>query len=414
MMSRLRVWLRDHPLVVDSSCAAALLVVSIPYRAHFGSSSNASLELLLAVAMTAPLAFRRRNPSAVFAVIAFVALLQWLAGVSIRPEDLAILIASYTVAAHGRRWEAFTATAVVLCGVLMAVLRWHLEDVIPAFVALSAAAVAALVLGDDLRNRRAYFAELEERAERLEREREAETRAAVAAERAAIAREMHDIVAHNLSVMVIQADAATYAIETDPARARAVMETVTETGRQALDEMRHLLAVLRPTTAGERAPQPGLAQLSELIDGVRRAGLDVAFEVSGGSGAVGAGVELALYRIVQEALTNTLKHAGHGARARVTVTYGADALTLVVTDDGHGVASRPVVGAGQGIIGMVERATLYGGTLVAEPDPRGGFRVTASFPLAETALPSEPSRAPAPRSDRAPARVGDVRAAVAP
>jgi signal transduction histidine kinase len=397
MMSRARAWLRAHPLFVDSACAAALLLISIPYRERFGDTSNLSLELFLAVGMTVPLAFRRRNPSAVFAVIAFVALLQWLAGISIRPEDLAILIASYTVAAHGKRWEAITATAVVLCGVVMAVLRWHLEDVIPAFVAMSAAAVAALVLGDDLRTRRAYFAELEERADRLERERDAETRAAVAAERAAIAREMHDIVAHSLSVMVVQSDAATYAIDTDAVRAREVMETVTETGRQALDEMRHLLAVLRPTAAGDRAPQPGVKDLGELIDGVRKAGLEATFTVSGVSGSVGAGVELAVYRIVQEALTNTLKHAGHGARAQVGIQYAPRALTLVVTDDGRGSASPPMGGAGHGIVGMGERAALYGGTLTAEPDPDGGFRVTATFPMAlsvvrpgEIAMPERP------------------------
>ena len=382
MLPSVRAWLAQRPTLVDSCLAALLLIASLSERLRPLLNGNLPAgEVFLAVAMTAPLALRRRYPSAVFAVIALAGFAQWLTNITMRPEDLALLIACYTVAAHGRRWEALAATGVVLTGVVMAVARWRLGETVPAFVALSALTVAALVLGDDLRNRRAYLAALEERAKRLELERDAETRAAVVAERATIARELHDIVAHHLSVMVIQSEAATYAIDADPERARAAMAAVTDTGRGALTEMRHLLGVLRPDEGQGRVPQPGLDELDALIDGVRHAGLPVEFHIDEPTRPVTAGVEVALYRIVQEALTNALKHAGHDAHATVAVTFDDAAVTALVRDDGQGSASTGTVSGGQGLVGMRERAELFNGQLAAGLRPEGGFEVSATFPL---------------------------------
>jgi signal transduction histidine kinase len=380
-------FLRRHTLLVDSVIALALLGISVGWLSHEPSHGHAAVvEYGLAVALCAPLALRRRYPTGVFAFIAAVAFAQWLADIPPRPEDLAILIASYTVAAYARRAEAIAATVVVLGGVVLAVARWRVERFAPALIAPCALAVAALVLGDDLRNRRAYLAALEERARRLEHEQEQQTQAAVAAERASIARELHDVVAHNLSVMVVQAEAATVSIGEHPDQARTAMAAVGTTGRQALAEMRRLLGVMRPTgpdgETSSRAPQPGMAQLQSLVDGVRQAGLPVQLDMLGQPSGLPTGMELAMYRIVQEALTNTLKHAGPGATSTVRIRYGRDSVEVDVTDDGR--ALDPLTGpdpTGQGLVGMRERAAMYGGTVDAAPGSNGGFAVTARFPI---------------------------------
>ncbi len=276
----------------------------------------------MAAALAVPMASRRQAPTVVFLVIAAVALVQWAFAISLGPADLAILVALYTVAAHGERRDALVATAIVLVGIAMAATRFHFGETPGSFLGPPAIALAAVLLGDDLRNRRAYLAELEARTDRLEADREAEMRQAVTTERSAIARELHDVVAHNLSVMVIQAEAATYAIADDPDQAQHAMQAVTGAGRQALDEMRRLLDVLRPDGPGaDRRPQPGLGEIPDLVDGVRQAGLDVELSVQGEPRAVAPGVQLALYRIVQEALTNTLKHAGRGAASEVELRF---------------------------------------------------------------------------------------------
>jgi signal transduction histidine kinase len=379
-------FLRRHTLLVDSVIALALLGISVGWLSHQSNDAHpAVVEYGLAVALCAPLALRRRHPTGVFAFIAAVAFVQWLADIPPRPEDLAILVASYTVAAYARRAEAVAATVVVLGGVVLAVARWRVERFAPALIAPCALAVAALVLGDDLRNRRAYLAALEERARRLEHEQEQQTQAAVAAERASIARELHDVVAHNLSVMVVQAEAATVSIGEHPDQARTAMAAVGTTGRQALAEMRRLLGVMRPTGpdgATSLAPQPGMAQLQSLVDGVRQAGLPVHLDVLGHPSGLPTGMELAMYRIVQEALTNTLKHAGPGATSTVQIRYSSDCVEVDVTDDGRALdpLTRPDP-TGQGLVGMRERAAMYGGTVDAAPGSDGGFAVIARFPI---------------------------------
>jgi signal transduction histidine kinase len=380
---RSRAWLQDHPTLVDSWCAAALLVVSVSVLAEDGVPDGRRwAAVVIVVLMTAPLALRRRAPMAVFVVIAGAAFVQWALRAPLGPADLALVVVLYTLAAHGGRRDALAATAVVLVGIAMGATRYHFGSIPGSLLGPAAIALAALALGDDLRNRRAYLAELEQHARRLEREREAETRAAVAAERSAVARELHDIVAHNLSVMVIQAEAATYAMDDDREEAERAMRAVTDTGRQALDEMRRLLDVLRPgEDERDRRPQPGLGEIADLVEGVRQAGVEVALSVEGEPRAVAPGVQLALYRIVQEALTNTLKHAGRGASGAVELRFDPASVSARVRDDGRSDGpTAPDERPGQGLVGMRERVAMYHGTLVSGPRPEGGFEVEASFP----------------------------------
>ena len=242
----------------------------------------------------------------------------------------------------------------------------------------------AWLIGHIYRGSTVRTAELRERAERLEREREANARAAVAEERTRIAREMHDVVAHSLSVMVVQAEAAEEMIGIDPERARKPLSAVQETGRTALTELRRMLGVLREIDEGpDLAPQPGLAGLDALVAHVRDAGLPVTVRVEGEPRPLSPTGDLQAYRIVQEALTNTLKHAGP-ARAEVLVRYEPDEVVLEVTDDGRGY-DPATDGRGHGLIGMRERVAVCGGEMRAGRRPQGGFEVVARLPLAEVA-----------------------------
>jgi signal transduction histidine kinase len=232
-------------------------------------------------------------------------------------------------------------------------------------------------------NHRRRTAELEERAARLEREQETEARAAVAEERSRIAREMHDVVAHSLSVMVVQAEAAEAMLDVDPERARRPLAAVQGTGREALTELRRMLGALREADddAPSLAPQPGLAGLDALAEHVREAGLPVVVRIEGDPRPLPAGIDLSAFRIVQEGLTNVLKHAGP-ARAEVLVRYDDDGIALKVSDDGRGAGGVRENG-GHGLVGMRERVAVYGGELSAgpRPGPEGGFALSARLPL---------------------------------
>jgi signal transduction histidine kinase len=240
----------------------------------------------------------------------------------------------------------------------------------------------AWLIGHIYRNNTTRTAELRERAERLEREREANARAAVAEERTRIAREMHDVVAHSLSVMVVQAEAAEEMLSLDPERARRPLSAVQETGRTALTELRRMLGVLREIDEGpDLAPQPGLAGLDDLVAHVREAGLPVTLRVEGEPRPLSPTGDLQAYRIVQEALTNALKHAGP-ARADVLVRYEASDLVIEVTDDGRGYDPN-ADGRGHGLIGMRERVAVCGGEMSAGRRAQGGFQVRARLPIGE-------------------------------
>ncbi|WP_374771798.1 histidine kinase [Streptomyces sp. NBC_01310] len=363
---------RVPPLVWDSVLPALLLLnVVTTYPAR---------ELPVAAALTAalalPLVWRRRAPLAVFAAVVAAAFVQWLADVQL-PGDIALLVALYTAAAHTGRRGTLLAAAVVEGGAVLACLRWAPNGAfLTPFVALSATVVAAAVLGVNVRTGRAYLAAVQERAERLALHQEQQALLAVAEERARITREMHDIVTHNLSVMVALTDAAVYAQHRSPDRATAAMLQISETGRQALTDMRRSLGVLRADEPdAERHPLPGIAQLEALADQMAAAGLPTGLEVRGGHAHVPATAQLTVYRLVQEALTNTLKHTPASTCATVLVECSAGSVGVEVTDSGPRPALPAAAPSGHGIPGMRERAAAYGGTLRAGPLPSGGWGV---------------------------------------
>ncbi|WP_331745407.1 histidine kinase [Kitasatospora sp. NBC_01300] len=359
-------------MVWDSLLPTLLLLNIITTRAPH--------ELPVAVALTAalalPLVWRRRAPRAVFCAVAAAAFVQWLAGVQL-PADICLLVALYTVAANSGRRGTLVAGAVVEVGALLACLRWASEGAfLTPFVAVTATVVAAAVLGVNVRTTRAYLAALEERAARLEQQQEQQARLAVAEERTRITREMHDIVTHNLSVMVALTDAAVYAQHRSPDRATTAMLQISETGRQALTDMRRSLGILRTDEPdAERHPLPGIAQLEALADQMCAAGLPTRIEVQGGHTHIPATAQLTVYRLVQEALTNTLKHTPAGTPAKVRIRCSTGTVTVDVTDSGPRPAPPGATPSGHGIPSMRERSAAYGGTLRAGPLPGGGWGV---------------------------------------
>jgi signal transduction histidine kinase len=326
-----------------------------------------------------PLAARRSRPLAVLAITLAAAILVDLLFSGFQMPGP--VIALYTVAAHCERRVSLAAAGGTAAALVIPAAGDAVSE--PIFVvAMYAVFAAAWALGDGLRSRRAYLAELEARAERSEREQEERARRAVAEEQARIARELHDVISHNVSVMVVQAAAGGDVFASHPERAREALGSIESTGREALTELRRLLGVVRPAGEEDRpgfVPQPGLARLPDLIEQVSASGLRVELTVVGEPRELPAGVDLSAFRIVQEALTNTLKHAG-ASRADVALCYGAAGLELEVVDDGSGEGAG---GAGRGIIGMRERAGLFGGELLAGPRPSGGFAVRATLPLGE-------------------------------
>jgi signal transduction histidine kinase len=400
-VASLYAWLRRHPRLVDG--VLALVLVFIGTGAAL-SSPGRWLALPFSLALVIPVVFRRKYPVGAFAVATVIGAAQVLTITRPSAADLAVVVLLYTLAAYRPRAISVTGLAICLLGSAVGVAQWVpvrlsvLQTVVAGSIMFAGPALIAWVLGDSMRYRRGYYASLEDRAARLERERDAQAQIAAAAERARIARELHDVVAHNVSVMVVQADGATYALDSEPDKARQALAAIACTGRQALAEMRRLLGVLRSDDDETGlAPLPGIAQLGELLEQTRAAGLAVAFTVAGVPGPLPGGVALAAYRIVQESLTNTRKHAGPHASAQVTLRYCEDALVLRIADDGRGAAAS-ADGAGHGVTGMRERVALYGGTLQAGPRAGGGYQVTARLPLvpARTAQTAEPAGPPGP------------------
>lgn len=371
---------RLPPAAREALPVALLLPLLLLHLAGTARSSDLPLAAALTTALVLPLAWRHRAPYPVFGTVAAAALLQWLADVPL-PADVALLVALYTVAAHTGRRGTLAACAVVLGGALAACLRWSTDGAFAApFVALAATAVTAATLGAHARTTRAHLAVLAERAAHLARQQEQRERLAVAEERARIAREVHDIVGHHLSVMVALTDAAVHVRDRAPEQATAVLLRAAETGRQALTDLRRPLGLLRTGEPDpQRHPLPGIAELEPLAERMRAAGLPVRLDVHGEPERLPATVQLTVHRLVQEALTNTLKHAPAGTRAEVRIHCAPAAVTVDVTDDNP--APRPATASGQGIPGMRERAAAHGGTLSAGPLPDGGWAVRARLRL---------------------------------
>ncbi|MER5765182.1 sensor histidine kinase [Streptomyces sp. NPDC002082] len=396
-MQRLYDFLRRHPTGVDSFWAVLFFGFSMAVVASMHEGTTAALLATpCVVALSSAVALRRKWTVPVFWLTVATGLYQLAIGADANFYDVAMLLVLFTVAASdGPRWVSRTALGWGLSASALYFLRNGVDksnsatDNLLFVVFMMIPFALAWVMGDSLRTRRAYYAQLVERNQRLEKERAAQAKVAVAAERARIARELHDVVAHNVSVMVVQADGAAYVMDAAPEQAKEALQTISGTGRLALAEMRRLLGVLRtgePQESEDYVPQPDVEQIEVLVEQVRAAGLAVDFEVEGAPRKLPSGVELTAYRIVQEALTNTRKHGGPAAKASVRLVYFDDGLGLLVEDDGRGAAHELYTdggadGAGHGLIGMRERIGMVGGTLDAGPRPGGGFRISALLPL---------------------------------
>jgi signal transduction histidine kinase len=394
---RIRAALRARPVLADALLAVALLVVAVlPAQLAGGALRPPSWPAALgwlALGLV-PVALRRRFTWPAVALLAVHTVLSPLAAAGlVQTAGLAVAVLTYTAAAYLPLRPAGLATAVLWLPALAASALAGAGPPAPvplprpyllAFNVLAFNVLVALVcflVGRTLHHRRAYVAALEDRARAAELDQQARTAQAVADERRRIARELHDMVAHHVAVMGVLATGSRRTLRRDPAATDEALATIEETGRTALREMRRLLDVLRTEQepADELTPQPGLAGLTPLVDQVREAGLPVRLAVAGDSRGLDPGVALTVYRIVQEALTNALKHAGE-ATAEVRLDLGTHWLTVEVCDTGRG----PQLDGnrlGHGLLGMRERVTLYGGTLRTGPRPGGGFRVYARIPV---------------------------------
>jgi signal transduction histidine kinase len=331
--------------------------------------------------MTVPLACRRRAPLAAVTVMMAAGGAQALLTDAV-PAPLSPLVAStialYSVAAHAEFRRALVGGAITLASAWIATGREH-GSTVADYLYIALLAVGVWLGGRALRGWRLRAAALEGRTVVLEREREEKAHAAVAEERARIARELHDVIAHCVSLIVVQAGAERRALPAGQVSTRDALLSIEQTGRQALVEMRRLVEILdRREAALGLAPQPSVEQLGQLVEQVREAGLPVELRVEGEPQPLPPGVDLSAYRIVQEGLTNALKHAGP-ARARVTVRYGPAEIDIEVADDGGGTVGSD--GGGHGLVGMRERAALFGGSLQAGPRAEGGYALHATLPL---------------------------------
>ena len=391
---------RRHPWVLDT---ALIVVVAVMFclpdlvddddgRRHGFDNSFIHLHWPATVALQAglvlPLLWRRRRPTLAFAVIAAVFFVQLGLGTWLR-ADVALLISLYSLALHGQLRRLPAACAVTLCALVLFFTRLPSRvPVLDAMFILVSTITAAVALGLVIRIRRAQLAVLRDRAARLEVERDQRSKLAAAAERTRVAREMHDIIGHNLSVIITLADGGAYATDLAPERGKQALLLIGDTGRQALGELRRMLGVLRvqsPTPdAPELSPQPGVADLDALCARIRAAGPQVVYRTGGDPAALDRGVQLTVYRIVQEALTNALKHAGHDTRVELTVNVEDTRVHIECHDTGPstaGTGPAPSHDEGHGLAGMRERAALYHGTVTAGPAPGGGWTVRATLDL---------------------------------
>jgi signal transduction histidine kinase len=403
MTRPLREWLRGHPLWADVLLAVGIFAVWLPAYASAdlpGSRGPLWLDALLSVFGVLPVALRRVSPWASVLLLAGLLVLLSALGRVQGPETLSFLVVAYTAASLLSLAQATAATVVLAVAVVVALLVDGAQDPFSAWFSNALIVAICFSVGRTVQTRRAYTTALEDRARAAEANREAAARQAVFDERRRIARELHDVVAHHISVMGVLATGARRTLYREPGTADEALRTIEDTGRATLREMRRLLDVLRTEEDVPDAPvepQPGVAGLEALVAQVRDAGLPVSLTVTGQAPGLDPGVDLTVYRIAQEALTNTLKHAGR-ATAEVRLSFAADVLELVVSDDGRG--PRPADDTpvdGHGLVGMRERVSLYGGRLHTGARSAGGYVVRAQIPLeaplrgrAATSLSVEP------------------------
>ena len=370
-------WITGRPRLVDGLVVGFnLLGAFAGVAALFFRPGLPDPSALLAVAVVFPQAialwWRRSHSALVLAVVVVLLLAQWLVSVFNGPSNAALVFAVYAVSVYGRPkvrlWIA--GIAIVVMALAVASLIFDKFDIARELMPVAAPSLVAWVIGDYIRSRRQFLADL---VERNRRERES----AADAERLRIARELHDVVAHNVSLMAIQAGAARVSGDSSP----AALQTIETTARDTLAELNRLLGVLRKDPDGvARDPQPSLAQVEALMKPARESGMDATLKVIGDKRQLPAALDLSAYRIVQEALTNVLKHA-HATRVEVLIDYESNAVVLTVTDNGNGADASVGASRGHGLIGMRERVELFGGELSAEPSSLGGFTVRARLPI---------------------------------
>jgi signal transduction histidine kinase len=374
-----------HPAPWTLDAAIALLLAGPVLGTAIGRSSGGPpqvLDGLLGLAALATIFARRAQPLIALAIAIGIGIVLPDVGTGVVPG----LVILYTIATR-RPWPApaAPALAVVLATAVAKVVSTHPERVVSS-IGIAVECSAAVALGLYVGARRAFIDALRDRADRADRERELLADRAVAQERLRIAQDLHDVVAHNVSLMVVGAQALGVTVDDD--RVRTATDAIADLGRQAMTEMHRTLRLLRDDDhdVADRAPQPSLANLDRLIDQSRASGMQVELTIEGDPRPLAQTVELSAFRIVQEALTNVIKHAGR-AETSVLVGYRADGLELRITDTGHGRLRGPLAdgddarpSGGHGVIGMRERAAIFGGTLTALPRPDHGFEVTARLP----------------------------------
>ncbi|MFB6782188.1 sensor histidine kinase [Streptomyces sp. NPDC056352] len=403
---RVRRWLRDHPLAFDGALAGAVLVAMIvgsftdPNGPSFGTRTPEAGSVVLMVLAAAVLALRRRNPMAVLAATGGLSIVEFVLVDPPAPVVMSAVIALYTVAASTDRpttWRVglLTMTVLAASAMVFGASPWYSQENLGVFAWTGMAGAA----GDAVRSRRAFVDAIRERAERAERTREEEARRRVAEERLRIARDLHDVVAHHIALVNVQAGVAAHVMDKRPDQAKEALAHVREASRSALNELRATVGLLRQSGDPEAPtePAPGLAVLDELVETVRRAGLPVQVACVDRRPPLPAAVDLAAYRVIQEALTNVRKHAGPGAKAEVSVVRVGGTAEVTVLDNGTGSpegAGAGADGGGHGLLGMRERVNALGGALTAGPRYGGGFRVHAILPLkARTGEPGTPGAA---------------------
>ena len=386
-------WSKDHPTAADTALAVLIFAISVlgllTVEPDAGGATNREVDPFAFAALgllTLSVAFRRRAPEAMLFLSVAAVIPYWVLDYVDSGASIPVLLNLYTVGAHVDRPRSVRTGVVATVPLLVVMIVGVVadEESLPpiAVVGNLAIFVAAWLVGDTFRNRRAYLAEVEARAERAERDRESAAQRAVAQERTRIARELHDVVAHSVSVMVVQAGAARRVIDRHPEQTVESLGIIEATGRNALDELRRVLGVLRSDEAAATAPQPTAHDVGALVQQWRDAGHSVALTVHGEAPELPLGISLTVYRIAQEALTNVMKHAGPDAHTDVCVRHRPGSVTVEVVDDGRGPIRRDdVPSAGQGLIGMRERVELFGGQLELGPRAGGGFRVHATLPV---------------------------------
>ncbi|MFE9373341.1 sensor histidine kinase [Streptomyces sp. NPDC006711] len=391
LIDRARPWLRAHPLVLDAALAIGVLISMVigsfadphgPAGPTLGTRTPGARSLVLMALAALALVPRRRRPMAVLACTSALTMVELALGAPPAPVAMSAVVALYTVAAHTDRpttYRVGVLTVAVLTGtaMLLGTPPWYAQEHLGIFAWTGMAAAA----GDAVRSRRAFVDAIRERAERAEHGREEEARRRVAEERLRIARDLHDVVAHHIALVNVQAGVAAHVMDKRPDQAKEALAHVREASRSALDELRSTVCLLRQSgdPAAPTEPAPGLAVLDDLLAGFRRAGLAVELARTDHA-PLPAAVDLAAYRVIQEALTNVRKHAGPGAKAEVSIVRVGTDTEITVIDDGTG-AGAAGDGGGHGLLGMRERVTALGGRCTAGPRYGGGFRVQAILPV---------------------------------